>query len=239
MPAIEAYSAQHPRPCSRRGFFAQGGINAGIATWSFVAVSVADRPAAEAAAVRAAKPEDDILMLKDGSEVLGTLLDNWERATVDCTYADVPRELLQQKNKEELLEKASTFALFDKSASVVSCKTTNRTVRDYIGATGKGPLVGAEKRMRKLADLVDPDRLDDYFSETESFSQSLAKSSALSSLAGYADFESMNNFAKGEQSLKSDSNLEQAKRAIVDVKSSLDKILALLPDVDLPGENKS
>ena len=63
---------------------------------------------------------------------------------------------------------ASEFALFDKSASVVSCKKTNRIVRDYIGATGKGPLVGAEKRLLKsnVVDTVDPDNLDEYFSGT-------------------------------------------------------------------------
>lgn len=96
--------------------------------------------------------------------MLGSLLDNWEKATVDCIYADIPRELLETKNKEQLLDKASTFALFDKSVSVVSCKKSNKIVRDYIGATGKGPLVGADKRVlkRQLLDRVDPDMLDDY-----------------------------------------------------------------------------
>ena len=138
----------------------------------------------------------DVSLLREATEVLDSLLDNWEKATVDCTYADVPRELLEAKNKEKLLEKvsineqvlkevsfatfsyqhklssmfmqASEFALFDKSASVVSCKKTNRIVRDYIGATGKGPLVGAEKRLLKsnVVDTVDPDNLDEYFSGT-------------------------------------------------------------------------
>lgn len=35
----------------------------------------------------------------------------------------------EAKNKEKLLKKASEFALFDKSTSVVSCKRTNRIVR--------------------------------------------------------------------------------------------------------------
>jgi hypothetical protein len=75
--------------------------------------------------------------LIEARETLDTLLKNYKRATVDCTYADVPRDLLESKNKELLLEKASTFALFDKSVSVESCKTTNRIVRDYLGVTGK------------------------------------------------------------------------------------------------------
>jgi hypothetical protein len=76
--------------------------------------------------------------LMEARDTLDTLLTNYQRATIDCTYADVPRELLETKNKELLLEKASTFALFDKSVSVETCKTTNRIVRDYMGLTGKG-----------------------------------------------------------------------------------------------------
>lgn len=71
----------------------------------------------------------------------------------------------------------------------------------------------------------------DACAETEAFSQSLARSSALSWFAGHADFESMNNFAKGEQEVREDSNLEQSKRAIVEVKASLDKVITFLPVV--------
>lgn len=110
----------------------------------------------------AAESESPLTYLQESRDTLQVLLDNWEKATVDCTFADVPRELLETKNKELLLEKASTFALFDKSVSVESCKTTNRVVRDYLGATGKGPLVGIDKKIPKAIDLIDPDRLDDF-----------------------------------------------------------------------------
>jgi hypothetical protein len=115
-------------------------------------------------AKEAPEVSQDISMVTEATDALSVLVENWERATVDCTYADVPRELLEAKNKEKLLEKASEFALFDKSTSVVSCKRTNRVVRDYIGATGKGPLVNLEKRLLKksVVELVDPDSLDDY-----------------------------------------------------------------------------
>lgn len=188
------------------------------------------RPETSAAATgaTASSAQDDIQILQDGSDVLGTLLENWEKATVDCTYADVPRELLEQKNKQQLLEKASTFALFDKSTSVVSCKTTTRTVRDYLGANGKGPLVGAEKRMLRLADVVDADDLEGYFAETEAFTQALARSSALSWFAKN-DFEAINNFEKGEFVAREDSNLEQSRRAIIETKSALDAALKFLP----------
>jgi hypothetical protein len=105
-----------------------------------------------------------VAALQDAQSTLDLLLSNWQRATVECNYADVPRDLLSADNKQLLLEKASTYALFDKSVSVESCKTTNRLVRDYIGVTGKGPMVGIEKKMRRAMDLVDPDHVDDYVS---------------------------------------------------------------------------
>ena len=128
--------------------------------------------------------EYDILQIKEATKALSSLIDNWYKATTECIYADVPRELLESKNKDRLLEKASEFALFDKSTSVVSCKRTNRIVRDYIiGATGKGPLVGIEKRLLRT--------LDEYFSAVESFSQALSRATSLSYMAGMADFDSV------------------------------------------------
>mmetsp|Transcript_28777 Transcript_28777/g.48970 ORF Transcript_28777/g.48970 Transcript_28777/m.48970 type:complete len:237 (+) Transcript_28777:58-768(+) len=171
-----------------------------------------------------AKEDGDIALVTDATDALSSLIENWERATVDCTYADVPRELLETKNKEKLLEKASEFALFDKSTSVVSCKRTNRVVRDYIGVTGKGPLVNLEKKLLKksLVEQVDPDNLDDYFSAVETFSQEMAKANSLSYTAGTADFDSVNNFAKGEAIVnEGDSNLEQARRAIEEANKAL------------------
>jgi len=174
----------------------------------------------------------DVPILKEATEALSSLLENWSKATIDCTYADVPRELLEAKNKEKLLEKASEFALFDKSTSVVSCKRTNRIVRDYIGATGKGPLVGAEKRLlrKSVVENVDPDSLDDYFSAVELFSQSISRATSLSYTAGTADFDSMNNFQKGEEN-GDGSNLEQAREAIEEANVSLKKAVLLLTEV--------
>lgn len=100
--------------------------------------------------------------IREAQDTLDKLLSNWKRATIDCTFADVPRELLETKNKELLLEKASTFALFDKSVAVETFKTTNRIVRDYLGVTGKGPLVGIEKKLKQGLDYISPDDLEDY-----------------------------------------------------------------------------
>lgn len=182
----------------------------------------------------AISPEEEIKILQSAYTALTNLLDNWDKATIDCTYADVPRELLEQKNKAELLEKASTFALFDKSTSVVSCKKSNKIVRDYLGVTGKGPLVGIDKRLLKksVVNQVDPDSLEEYFESAELFSQTLSKASSLSYMAGVADFDSVNTFAKGSESDVSNgdgnSNLDQTKRAIGEARAALGTIVALL-----------
>lgn len=108
-----------------------------LGSFSIFGVGILLDPASATAAAKAAVTSSDpVATIVSARETLEKLLDNWEKAVIDCTFADVPRELLEQKNKEELLEKASTFALFDKSVSVETCKTTNRVVRDYLGATG-------------------------------------------------------------------------------------------------------
>lgn len=184
---------------------------------------------------KAEEVEQDVQILKDCLTTLTTLVDNWERATVDCNYADIPRELLEQKNKDLLLEKASTWALFDKSSSVVlSCKRTNRLVRDYIGVTGKGPCVGAEKRMlkRQLIDSrVDPDSLEDYYMAVEQYSQSMSSAISLSYMAGTADFDSVNNFDKTQQdssTARADTSLDKARISILEAKRSLEVVVKLL-----------
>lgn len=185
---------------------------------------------------------NDIQTIIEAAETLNKLLTNWDKATIDCTYADVPRELLEQKNKEQLLEKASTFALFDKSTSVVSCKKTNKIVRDYIGVTGKGPLVNVDKKMLKPivvdrivnnnnnnnnVDIVD---LDEYYTQVENFQNAISRASSLSYAAGIADFDSVNNFDKGSQGSpgQENSKFEQARKAIGEAKISIDKIVSFL-----------
>ena len=133
-------------------------------------------------------------------ETLQKLLDNWERAVIDCTYADVPRELLEQKNKELLLEKASTFALFDKSVSVISCKTVVGTVRDYLGRTGIGPVAGLEAKLKQAVSMVvqdsnvdDLDALDEWIQTVEEVQRELNRADTLA-YSARRDFTSMNNF---------------------------------------------
>ena len=179
-----------------------------------------------------AAESNDIQILRDGYKALNTLYDNWDKATIDCTYADVPRELLESKNKAELLEKASTFALFDKSTSIVSCKKNNQIVRDYLGVTGKGPLVNMEKHLLNpniLSMVEDPEQ---YMDSVEQLLQVLSKAKSLSYTAGVADFDSVNTFAKGSDADilngSGNSNLDQTKRAVGEARALLENILSLI-----------
>ncbi|KAL3904626.1 MAG: hypothetical protein SGARI_004842 [Bacillariaceae sp.] len=209
---------------SRRESLARSITTATTAYYSVLNPSKAE--AAKAAAVKI-NPLPNIIEARD---TLDTLLTNYKRATIDCTYADVPRELLEAKNKELLLEKASTFALFDKSVSVETCKTTNRVVRDYLGVTGKGPLVQIEKQIKIGLEYVDPDDMENYVSELEKFSQAYSKASSLSYTAGMGDLDSVNNFSKddAQQERNENSNLAQTKVAISEAKTCLDKLVAML-----------
>lgn len=225
----DAYTPLLP-PTTRRAWLAH--TKAALLAGSTATIlSLADPPLPAHAASTKASSSNVVGAIREAQETLAILLDNWQRATEECIFADVPRELLETKNKELLLEKASTYALFDKSVSVETCKTSNRLVRDYIGATGKGPLVGVDKKLRQAMDLVeDIDDLDVYVTELESFSQSLSRAASLSYTAGTADFDSMNSFSKGERGNRNEnSNLEQARKAIMEAKSSIDRMVSLLP----------
>jgi hypothetical protein len=234
-PASRRSRCRHQQPCHPTSPLRR---NALISFLTILpeATIIGTSPAANAAELSSS--DNEILQIKEATKALSALIDNWSKATTECIYADVPRELLESKNKDRLLEKASEFALFDKSTSVVSCKRTNRIVRDYIGATGKGPLVGIEKRLLRntVVERVDPNALDEYFAAVESFSQSLSRATSLSYTAGMADFDSVNNFAKDDDvggggnggEYADNSNLEQARKAIVEANDSLKKALSLI-----------
>ena len=55
-----------------------------------------------------------------GLKGLDYLLAHWEEETTDCNYGEVNRNLLETKNKEALLEAATTNALFNKDKTMVS-----------------------------------------------------------------------------------------------------------------------
>jgi hypothetical protein len=170
-------------------------------------------------------------------ETLQKLTQNWERAVIDCTYADVPRELLETQNKALLLEKASVNALFDKSASVISCKTVVTTVRDYLGRTGIGPVAHLNQDLfRAFRQAIDDesipaDDLESLRQSIEDVQQFLARADSLS-YSARRDATAFNNFDPSLASqvvAESESNLQQCKSAIESAIILLQRILQLLP----------
>jgi len=141
----------------------------------------------------AAAAEEDRLLarLRKGLAGLDYLLAHWEEETTECIYADVPRELLETKNKEALLKAATKFALYDKSDSTVSCKRTAKPVRQYLGlVSADTPLYRVDFLLQKAASRVDPERLDEYIAATEEWSEliSAADSGAYMSSRDYSSF---------------------------------------------------
>jgi hypothetical protein len=175
--------------------------------------------------------ESVIAAIRLARKALEALLDNWQESVVDCNYADVPRELLEAKNKEQLLEKASTFALFDKSVSVVTCKTSNKKIRDYLGRTGLGPLVGLNKQLKMGLEWIgNPnDDLESYLQATENIQQALSRADTYSYTAG-GDYSALNNFDKEDAGkiLEQNGNLQQARQSIRLAVENLSVVLAIL-----------
>ncbi len=68
------------------------------------------------------------------------------------------------------------------------------------------------------------------FEAVENFSQSLSRASTLSYAAGTADFDSMNNFVKGDENNGDGSNLEAARQAIEEANASLKKAVTFIED---------
>lgn len=171
---------------------------------------------------------DELTDIQSATFALQSLLDNWSNAVIDCTYADVPRELLEAKNKDQLLEKAKTNALFDKSVSVVSCKTNNRIVREYLGSTG--PLVGLDKRLRLALDRLEDNDQEEYLQLIESVQQLLSKANSLSYAAGVSDLSAINNFDKDDESavLAINNNLQETRTAIQEAVNGLNRVLQLV-----------
>ena len=93
--------------CSRRG--ALYGAAAALSLPASVVRAATDSTTPLSADAGASAAAADVsARLTAGVRALDVLLRDWDELTIDCTYAEVPRALLETKNKELLLEKAST-----------------------------------------------------------------------------------------------------------------------------------
>ena len=92
--------------CSRRG--ALYGAAAALSLPASVRAATDSTAPLSAGAGASTAAADVSARLTAGVRALDVLLRDWDELTIDCTYAEVPRALLETKNKELLLEKAST-----------------------------------------------------------------------------------------------------------------------------------
>jgi hypothetical protein len=104
-----------------------------------VAIVLCDHPLRAAAEANALKT--DMLKLKVGLKGLNYLLDNFDNETTQCNYAQLDRALLAQDKKSELLEAATTNALFDKDNKymIIKCKRNPSGIKQYLGTCPKCP----------------------------------------------------------------------------------------------------
>jgi len=103
-----------------------------------VAAVLGVEPLRAAAEVDALKR--DMLKLKVGLKGLNYLLDNFDNETTQCNYAQLDRALLAKDKKEELLEAATTNALFDKDNKymIIKCKRNPSGIKQYLGILKAG-----------------------------------------------------------------------------------------------------
>ena len=159
---------------------------------------------------------DDVnARLSAGLAALDLLMRDWKELTIDCTYAEVPKALLETKNKELLLEKASTLALFDKSTSITVCKTNSKKVRPVLE-----PLTKLAKALQtsSMASLVDPDDFEAYLAAAERYESAINAADSAAYLAA-SDYSASTAFKEGET--PTTPNLDAARDAVEAAREAL------------------
>jgi len=176
-----------------------------------------------------AKPDRDLIKLQVGLKGLNKLLDNWEEETTLCNYAEVTRELLQQKNKDKLLEAAKTNALFNKDVSmVVKCKRNPAPIREVMGFEDvEHPLYRADKTIAKLRKKADPDALEDFIEAEEAWNR-VASSADSMSYGSSMRASALGEFKKGEAEASDRSFLESERRELTKARDTLKVIVEAL-----------
>ena len=195
---IASSHALSPRPMSSRRGALCGGAAAALSL-----------PASVCAAI------DVNAQLNAGVSALDVLLRDWDSLTIDCTYAEIPRALLETKNKELLLEKASTLALFDKSTSITVCKSSSRQVRQALEPLGK---LAQGLQTASVAERIREADFEAYLAAAEGYESAISAADAAAYLAA-SDYSARTSFKQGET--PSTPNLDAARGSVVDAREAL------------------
>lgn len=190
----------------------------------------------------------DMLKLKIGLKGLDYLLENWENETTKCNFAQLDRALLAKDRKADLLEAATTNALFDKDNKymIIKCKRNPGAIKEYLGlASTEDPLYRAPDMIKRCRKLVSDENIEAYVEAEEAFSQLISSAGSMTYAAmggggragAGADFSTFNEFKKGEKQDPRDVKfLTGARNDIVSARDILQVIVTALPvpDVKVP-----
>ena len=177
---------------------------------------------------------NDVRRLKRGLKELDYLLANWEEKTTYCNFGELKMELLDTKNKDQLIKTARESGLLDKSKSMnVMCKRDPEVVRAFLGLTPENLVLQKADILMKSKNVlsdVNPDLFDEYIESVDNYVQAVASADALAYNARN-DYNSANSFEKDSAdtlSLKGSKYLDQSKDSVIKVRDSLSKIVTIL-----------
>jgi len=164
--------------------------------------------------------------VQGSAAILDKLSARWSELTVQCTYAEADRSMMQ--NKTLLLEKASVKGAYQKDSSVVvnTCKVDASAVRPLIAKDSAIARLPSQLTKEGL-DQVDPDDFERFVALVEQFDRALGEASAAMYLSGTGDFNAKTGFAVGEVPVAP--NLDAAKDRIDEARSLLASLRRLLP----------
>lgn len=137
----------------------------------------------------AAPDSPSVIRLRKGLSDLDAMISNWSEITIDCSYGEIQRQLLESSQKQQLLEAASSTS---KGATMVTmCKSSARAVRRGLGTTEEGPLtkVSVVLKQPELLDALQSDADFERFQATsERLQQALSAADAAAFYSASGDF---------------------------------------------------
>lgn len=184
---------------SRRNVCAQMAQFVGLST-AFLTANVEN-----AVAKGSSQEEDDKIKLYKGYERLNYLLDNWVKETTVCGISDNPY------------------------ISAGGCERTPLKVMDYLGYRNiNDPLFRADKTMRRLENLVPPDRVVDYLEAIEKWQEAAEEGNGMAYISSWGEA----NPGGGKDRVEL--FIERAKKNVIDSRDSLATVIDIL-DIKKPA----
>lgn len=212
---------------------------------------------ADASVVHEDVVSSDFNRMRAGLIQLTYVIDNWDSLTLNCKYAEVNKDLLGSSRKSDLLEAASSSALFNKNGDTTRtlCKRDSEVIRYVFGLGGEKnqksgppamfseggiydtrnsprPLFGIEPVIKRGFESAG-DGSEEYLDAMERWGVAKAGLSANSYASGVADFASINGAVNGVSTTSEANNggssyLETSRRYAIAAQTALGDMVALI-----------